>query len=174
MHPLHELIANIVADAKTQDVRAVFGKDCGGTQKIQLFCTNRATRENLFCEVDAVVLKRDEVKVIVEIEETDIRPVALCGKVFASALASHFIDESGVYPMAERVSFVQVIDTKKLSPSSSKLRQCVNLAASIQPHIEEVGRSMQSYQIFYGDLAEFERSKPQRELVEYLLDAVSA
>jgi hypothetical protein len=29
------------------------------------------------------------VKVIIEVEESDIRPVHLCGKVFVSALATH-------------------------------------------------------------------------------------
>ena len=60
-------------------------------------------------------------KIAIQIEESDIRPTALCGKVFVSALASHFIHQGTSFPLAGPVTFVQVIDTSKLSTNASKL-----------------------------------------------------
>lgn len=112
--------------------RGITGKDCGGTQNIQLFCKDNASRGTCYCCVDEAILKNHQVKVVVEIEESDIRPVALFGKVCVSALSSHFIHKGAIYPMAERMWFVQIIDTKKLSAKSSKLQQCLHLTDSVR------------------------------------------
>jgi hypothetical protein len=173
MHPLHKLIGEIILATEIPDCQAILGKDCGGSQHIQLFCNGQAASATRFCSADAAVFKDDAVKVLIEIEESDIRPVALCGKVFASALVSHSNHRGKSYPVAPGVSFIQVIDTSKLSSRSSKLAQCLYLRESVRNRISISGGSLQHYEIFHGDIAEFERTEAQRELQDYLREAVS-
>lgn len=172
MHPLHKLISEIVVGAEIPGGQPLLGKDCGGDQHIQLFCIGKAARATRFCSIDAAMLKDEEVKVIIEIEESDMRPMALCGKVFVSALASHFIHRGKMYPIAANASFIQVIDTRKLSSLSSKLTQCVHLRESIRNTISTIGNLQ--YEIFHSDIAEFERAEAQRELQDHLREAVLA
>ena len=172
MHPLHKLIAKIILETELPGAHPVLGKDCGGDQQIQLFCNGQAARATRFCSVDAAVLKDGEVKIIIEIEESDIRPTALCGKVFVSAHASHFIHRGKSYPIAAHASFMQVIDTRKLSPRSSKLTQCSHLTELIRNTLSANDRHME-YDIFYGDVAEFEQMEPRQELQNHLRAAGS-
>lgn len=169
MHPLHKLIGKILTTMQIPEGRVILDMACGGDQHIQLFCTDRASRESRYCFVDAAILQHDKVKVIFEIEESDIRPAALCGKVFVSALASYFIHRSVEYPMAEKTAFVQIIDTRKLSPDSSKIDQCRYLSQSIVDSLQLLGKPLQNYQIFHGDIAEFQSAKAQEELREHIL-----
>src|SRR5215471_13288137 len=88
---LHNLIAEIVRSLKIADTRILCDcRDCGGDQKLQLFCSEIPSRETLLCEVDALILVDNEVKVVIEID-TAIRPVQLCGKLHISTYATHFI-----------------------------------------------------------------------------------
>ena len=152
--------------------QVILGKDCGGAQYIQLFCNSRAEFATRLCSVDAVVIKGGEVVAIIEIEESDIRPMALCGKVSVSAHASYFIHRRQAHPIAHRVAFVQVIDTKKLSEGSSKVAQCQNLL-ELNRNSLSAGDKDVAYDIFHGDIAEFERPEAQRELQEHLLETIS-
>jgi len=156
MHPLHKLIAQILVGTEMDSGEPLLGKDCGGDQYIQLFCNDRVARASRFCSIDAAVWKNDELKIIIEIEESDIRPIALCGKAFASALVSHFIHKGVSYPIASRATFIQIIDASKLSSRSSKLDQCRYLLESIRNTLSTIGGSLRGYEIFHGDIAEFE------------------
>jgi hypothetical protein len=89
MHLLHILIGEIILGAELTGCEPILGKDCGGDQYIQLFCDSRSEMATRFCSVDAIVLKDGQVKIIIEIEESDIRPAALSGKLFVSAHTSH-------------------------------------------------------------------------------------
>jgi hypothetical protein len=172
MHPLHVTIAKIIMRTQMTGCQVILGKDCGGDQNIQLFCNTEAEMATRFCSVDAIVLKDGKVIVVIEIEESDIRPVALCGKVLVSALAPHFIHREKDYPVAPHASFIQVIDTKDLSPNSSKLPECRHLIELIRSTLSTSGRNME-YDIFHGDAAEFERREAQQELHDHLRAASS-
>jgi len=172
MHPLHIIIGKIILGAELSGCQVILGKDCGGDQNIQLFCKDEAGYATRFCSVDAIVLKDGKVKVIIEIEESDIRPMALCGKAFVSALAPHFIHQGKSYPIAPHAFFIQVIDTKELSPRSSKLPQCRHLIELVREALSTSGRNME-YDIFHGDIAEFERPESRRELQDHLRIACS-
>lgn len=172
MHPLHITIAKIILETKMSGCHVILGKDCGGDQNIQLFCKCEAEMATRFCSVDAIVLKDGKVVIVIEIEESDIRPAALCGKVLVSALAQHFIHRGKAYPIAPHANFIQVIDTKDLPPNSSKLPQCQHLIELIRTTLSTSGRDME-YDIFHGDVAEFERAEAQQELQDHVCAAVS-
>jgi hypothetical protein len=167
MHLLHILIARIILEADLPDCEVILGNDCGGDQYIQLFCEGRAESATRLCSVDAIVLKGGNVIAIIEIEESDIRPMALCGKVLVSILARQFVHRGQSYPIAAHASFVQVVDSRKLSSRSSKSAQCERLIISIRDLLSKSGRNME-YDIFFGDIAEFERPEAQQELQQHL------
>jgi len=70
-------------------------------------------------------LKDGKVKVIIETEESDIKPVQICGKLLVSALSKYFIHERyGVVEMDDSVLFLQMLDSSKLKPGrTSNLEQ---------------------------------------------------
>ena len=141
--------------------------ECGGDQRLQFFCRNEKSNPTKYCHVDGVILDNDFVKVIIEIEESDgsnIRPIALCGKLLASALSSHFIDDSGRYPFAGSVSFVQIVRTNL----KSKIAQCKNLQQSIRCVLPMKNSSVADYQIFYGENSDFIREDDRKELIAHV------
>jgi hypothetical protein len=139
MHKLHVWIGEILKEIGVPGCEVILGKDCGGDNSIQLFCKDWPAMATRFLLPDAAVLKDGELKGIVEIEESDIRPLALSGKVFASAFASHSSYRGTTYPVAAYAFFVQVIDTSKLSARSSKLAQCSYLRESIRDTMRRSG-----------------------------------
>lgn len=56
---------------------------CGGNQHIPLFCTSARSRETEYCNVDLMILKNNKIKVILEIEESNVKPTQVCGKLRA-------------------------------------------------------------------------------------------
>jgi hypothetical protein len=171
-HPLHRLIGMIVSQLDAPNAQVVLDTACGGQQKIQLFCADAKSHETCVCHVDALVLRNEQVKVIIEVEESDIRPVHLCGKVFVSALATHFMHRNERYGMADKVFFVQVIDTSSKSDRSSKLPQCRYLEPLIQNLLHGSGTNIQ-YDIFYGGVSQFEVDADQQQLIHHIRSAVT-
>ena len=118
-HPVHEKVGKIFKEAipTESNLTLLLDQVCGGTEHIPLFCSPEKSRANVFCNVDLLLLKNDEVKIIVEIEESDVKPTQICGKMLTSALSSHYIHQnSGNKPvkMADSVLFIQVVDTSSL------------------------------------------------------------
>jgi len=136
-----------------------------------VFCTDKKCNSSRYCFVDIAILLNDEVKVVIEIEESDIRPVAICGKLFISALASHFIHESS-RRMADAAHFIQLIDTRKLTDRSSKLAQCEHLMSSFQHLLQAVGKNV-TYHLHYGKVARFCMEEDQRALLDDLRFALA-
>jgi len=74
------------------------------------------------CNVDMLILRSNSIKVIIEIEESNVKPVQICGKLLASALSSHYIygDDPPV-PVDGSVLFIQILDTSKLREGTLKV-----------------------------------------------------
>ena len=171
-HPLHKLIGDIVRGLDAPNTKVILDKACGGEQKVQLFCTDAKSYKSCLCHVDAAIPFNDQVKVIIEIEESDIRPVHLCGKVLVSALATHFIHRNKPYRMADTVFFVQVIDTSGKPDSASKLPQCRYLEPSIQ-NLLRASNAPLRYDIFYGGVNQFQCGADQQELMNHIRHAIA-
>jgi len=50
-------------------------------------------KQNKFCNVDMLILKGGKIRAIMEIEESDIKPVQICRKFLVSALSKYFIHD---------------------------------------------------------------------------------
>jgi hypothetical protein len=76
------------------------------------------------------------------------------------------------YGMADKVFFVQVIDTSSKSDRSSKLPQCRYLEPLIQNLLHGSGTNIQ-YDIFYGGVSQFEVDADQQQLIHHIRSAVT-
>lgn len=98
-------------------------KQQGVQQRIPLFCSEEKSRENEFCNVDMLVLKEGKIKMIVEIEESNVKPTQVCGKFLTSALSKYYIHETQnnqPIEMDEKVTFIQILDTSRLVRGKTK------------------------------------------------------
>lgn len=155
-HPLHEVISDLTAEVMPPHCTLVKDPACRGDQCVPLFCSDKRSLATEFCNVDLLVLHSNRIRLIVEIEESNVKPTQIAGKFLTAALASHFIhDRHGVtaIPKDQRVVFFQFVDTAGLPAGSVKRDQWRNIERSIQSILPIGG--IQEYRLFFGDSAEF-------------------
>ena len=174
VHPLHRIVADLFEHSLPEGCRLVRDEACGGDQRIPLFCSKEKSRTTWYCDVDMLIIKNGKIAIIVEIDESDIKPTQICGKFLTSALARYYIHESEndvPIEMHDSVTFIQIMDTSKLKrDKTSKFKQWNNLEKSIQAILPVTGNRIQRYRLFYGDEAYFE-SKKCSELIAYIKNA---
>jgi hypothetical protein len=128
---------------------------CEGKQHIPLFCSPVKNRENEFCNVDMMLLKNDRIKLIVEIEESNVNPNQICGKFLTSALAKFYIHcskKNKPVEMDESVIFLQILDTSKLvKGKTKKIKRWKQLEASINNILPLEDSSINNYRILTAD-----------------------
>lgn len=155
LHSIHEEIAEIFNVALSSNYILIKDEACGGKQHIPLFYTAKKSRETEYCNVDLIVLKEKKIKIIVEIEESNVKPTHICGKFLTSALASHYIHSSmknEPVGMDDHVTFVQIVDTSGLAKEkTSKCKQWKTLEASIKKIIPLKNSKIAEYRLFSTD-----------------------
>ncbi len=169
-HPLHIKVSELINDSIFPGAKVIKDPACGGNQHIPLFCSDRRSRETEYCNVDLLITVDSRIKVIVEIEEANIKPTQICGKFLTSALSSYFIHESEnnkCVGMADSVLFIQILDTSKLKiDKTSKTRQWEKIEESIQNIIPVRWSKIDHYKLFYGNDSDFKTST----LIEYIVN----
>jgi hypothetical protein len=140
-HSLHLYVGNKIStyfgDAVVRDTA------CGGTHRLPLIYDRPKKRETTFCNVDMLIY-RDTVKVIFEIEEADIKPTQVFGKFLTSAL-SRFYEYKGVNKALDKsLLFIQVLDNIKLKPKTKKFRQFEYLSRAVNRRL-----TLQDKTIYY-------------------------
>jgi len=165
-HELHEVIGVAIAETDLPRCTVVRDLACGGDQNIPLFCCREKSSKTEYCDVDLLILKDNKVRVIVEIEEANVTPIQICGKLLASALSSHFIHDKWGAPveMGDSVLFIQILDTSKLKLSqTSKMEQWTRLEQSIRGVLPVEGSRICCYRMFQGDTKEFALNSEKRK-----------
>lgn len=155
LHSMHEEIAEIFNAALPPNYILIKDEACGGKQHIPLFCTAKKSRETEYCNVDLLVLKEKKIGIIVEIEESNVKPTQICGKFLTSALASHYIHsamKNEPVGMVDPVTFIQIMDTSGLvKERTSKYKQWKALEASINKIIPLKNSKIAKYRLFTTD-----------------------
>jgi len=149
-HPLHDAIGHVLKSCVPED-DLILDPACGGSQHIPLFVSDARTRETAFCNVDALILKNGQIKVIIEIDESNTKPTHVAGKFLTSAMATHYIHDSvGGPPVIKHDSvwFLQVLSTSGLEDRSKKTGQWENLRSSIRALLP-MGQ-VEHYELLYG------------------------
>ncbi len=110
--------------------------ECSNEQKkhkIPLYCSDENRKDTHYSDVDILIPKGDKIKVIIEIEESDITPIRIFGKFLAAESSSCYIYNSEKYKVEDNsVKFIQILYTPKLNGNSSKHEQTKNIETSIQ------------------------------------------
>ncbi len=154
IHPLHKTIADKIGNALPPH-SLIRDKACSGDQRIPLFNTIQKSRKTQYCNVDLLMLKNNKIKVIVEIEETNVKPTQICGKFLTSALANYYIhtsEKNEPIGMDDSVTFIQVVATSKLvKEKTSKLQQWEVLEESIKSIIPLKNSRITSYKLLTAD-----------------------
>lgn len=178
-HPLHKAIGGIVTGNLLPGYEVLKDRACGGKQNIPLFCSEKKSNQTEYCNVDLLILKADKIRVIIEIEEANIKPTQICGKFLTSALSSFYIHENKdnrVYSMHDSVSFIQILDTPKIKKDkTSKIEQWKNIEESIKKIIPVKDSKIDNYRLFYGEVLEFGvNGEKRKELIDYIRKFLSS
>jgi hypothetical protein len=175
-HPLHRLIGAIVSYAEHDfpNTTVILDKICGGTQNIQLFCNDSPSNSTRFCKLDIGILRCDQLRAMIEIEESNIGVVQLCGKAAASRLASHFIHRKHKYPRAARVSFMQFVGCSAgpNTQTPSKKGQLLYLQPLLQRLLDPLEPFTFQYDVFYGLAEDFSYWDAQTQIRDHLREAL--
>ena len=120
------------------------------------------------CDVDLLAHKSGGRTVIIEVEESNVKPVQVFGKFFASAHATHHGEDR----IDERpLLFIQVLDTSTLKiDKTGKIEQWKVLEALIKQHAKRWPRQAErrvKYELLVGGPDDFRReSGPGTRLVK--------
>ena len=172
-HFLHKKIGTVIDNALKgySQIKVIKDPACStdehgpDRQHIPLFVSKDNKLSTRYCCVDLLILQDDKIRIIVEIEESDIKPTQICGKFLTSALSKNYIHdkEDGRKEMGELVAFIQVIDISKLKDRSVKKEQVLELEKSINQILPLKGRPVDEYKLFVGTAnSEFE------EMLEFI------
>jgi len=127
LHKLHKIIAKRLAKQIPESCKLLVDYACGGSQRLPLFLDKPKSRKTTCCNVDMLVLQNHTIRVIIEIEETDIKPTQVCGKFLTSVLGLYFIhkccDTHIVEKSSDGVLFLQVVYTPNRGMKSVKYKQ---------------------------------------------------
>ncbi len=172
-HPLHRIVGQCISSYRFTSCRIIKDHASGGQQNIPLFCSKDKSNKTEYCNIDLLILEDSKIRVIIEIEETDITPTQICGKFLTSALSSYFIHESennNPIRMSDSVLFVQILNTSRLKERTAKLDQWKNLEKSIRKILPIEGSRVRKYKLLRGNVSEFKSGHRNKctELITYI------
>jgi hypothetical protein len=129
--PLHKKIGDVLKNMeKVLGMDVILDKECGigkinKKQQIPLFIKKPKGNGTEICNVDAMIIKDNKIRIIIEIEESDNKPTQICGKYLTSNLAEFYAHDTlgkgkEINIDKSSVLFIQIIDTKSLKKGSNK------------------------------------------------------
>ena len=174
-HPLHKIIGECINSNVFPSCKIIKDPACGGQQNVPLFCSKDKSNETEYCKVDLLMIKDNKIRVIIEIEETDVKPTQICGKFLTSALSSYYIHDSEnntPIGMSDSALFIQILDTSQRKEKTSKLKQWKNLEKSIK-NILPINK-IRKYKLLYGNVSDFKNGESNKcdKLVDYIKEAL--
>lgn len=161
-HPLHEIIADVIETKLPEGMALIRDPACVGEQRIPLFLSDEKSRATWICDVDSLLVVGRQIRVIIEVDESDVKPTQIAGKFLASAISTHYSHKNagGSIPKAESVTFLQFLSTSALPNGTSKTAQWINIERAIR-NLLPVG-NITHYHLFYGLPDEFRSGETLR------------
>jgi len=174
-HTLHKVIGKCINGNEFPNCKIIKDPACGGQQNVPLFCSKDKSNETEYCNVDLLMIKDNKIRVIIEIEETDVKPTQICGKFLTSALSSYYIHKSennAPIGMSDSVLFIQILDTSQLKEKTSKIKQWEKLEKSIKNMLPI--NKIRKYKLLYGNVSDFKNREGNKctKLVAYIKEAL--
>jgi len=161
-HELHLKIGEHLKSIDIENTKIIIDPACGGNQNIPLFLSDTKSNQTEICNVDLMIIKNNKIKIIIEIEEANVKPTQILGKFMTSALAESHIhkkNKDNPISMDENVCFIQILDTKKLNKKSNKTKQWDNIEDKIKKLLPSLQTNIKTYQLFYGNLEDINLNK---------------
>lgn len=171
-HPLHERVGNILKKSFEKKVLLDFAckenyKKGDPEHKLPLFMKDKPKRENQYCNVDILIItdqnNKKQIKVILEIDESDIKPTQICGKFLTSAMSNYYLykekrqKEHNVIPLSKSVLFIQILKNPyKAKQKGPKIIQGQNLMQSIKDIIPSQKLKITKYMLMWNTDPKFE------------------
>jgi hypothetical protein len=121
-HPVHSGIAGVlrhimkIMEKSTKEITLKLSPECDGCHNLPLYIKspveNETKSENEMCNVDAMILKNNDINIIIEIEESGFIPTKICGKYLTSNLAKLYQYKTiETIPTKEsNILFIQIVD----------------------------------------------------------------
>jgi hypothetical protein len=134
VHPLHEAIGKTLKTIELNKTTQIYcDPACNGDQNIPLFVNDTKSNSTECCNVDILFVKDGKAKVIIEIEEANITPTQICGKLLTSAIAKqHIHKNSGNVPFGDSTVFIQIVDTSRLKIDTKKDKQLILIEKALK------------------------------------------
>jgi hypothetical protein len=164
-HPLHDLIGNILwNDEFLNENGYEVERDsaCGGDHNVSMFCSPIIRSDVHFSDADLLITKGNKIRVIMEIEESNINPVHIMGKFLGNALSPYHFYVNGTKNISctqDSTLFIQVCDTKDIKPGSVKKKQFDQIEVSIKKMIPNDKMKIIEYRMIYGTQNDFDGSQ---------------
>lgn len=161
-HHYHEEIAGLLNKKSLPEVTVLKDSACQPDHlddekpqkkhRITLFKGSGRDRVRM-CDVDILAFRGEQEAVIIEIEESNVKPVQVFGKFFASAHSTHH----GEKRIGERrLLFIQVLVAKAVSsPRSRKMKQWGALEDIIKRHVKRRFKRKVQYELLGGGPDDF-------------------
>lgn len=180
LHPLHEAIGRLIKSADfskygTPNVLMDTACDLKNRRRIS-FCRQGAGTYIRYCDVDMLITIERRAKVIIEIEESNVKPIHIFGKFFTSSFSDSFIytgkDNRKPLSINNSVLFVQVLDSSKLNyRNSMKPSQWTYIEQMIQDGLKNPFGRITEYNLFQGKSSDFEPDAEEgKRLVKKIRD----
>jgi len=173
-HPFHKIIGDIFTDENFpfEGIRILKDAACGGDHTLPLFCSDVRSYATRYTCVDLMIIKDQKIKVIMEIEESNVKPLHLFGKYLASAMVKCYIYGREKIGMDISVVFVQILDNSRQKRKSARNEQWENVKMSIQSINPVKGSSIKEYKIFYGNQTDFISGDKKGKLINFVKSAL--
>jgi hypothetical protein len=162
-HELHIALGNAFKDILElkKDYKVELDEACetdpDKKKHLPFFLSDVAHNDTEITNVDLMVVKDKTVKVICEIEESDITPIRTYGKVFTTATTLMCqLNDKTRYKLDKNGIFIQVLSSEKLKDYSKKEKQGENIENAINNLLKSSCSWVKEYHLIYGKIDDFE------------------
>lgn len=180
-HNFHIAIGNLITPATIKPENfpeselLTIHKDhaCDPTTDGQIIALYRTISGEIeLCNVDMLIEVGGKAKVIIEIEESDVTPVHVFGKFFASAFCDRYKTKGSDFKrFSPKMFFIQILEWSVNKQRSLKPRQWDHISVSIGGI--KTARYQErdwNYRIIYGPMEEFSVNRAKgKELVSTIM-----
>jgi len=121
-----------------------------------MFISDKSENSTHFADADLIITQDRKVRVIIEIEESNINPNHIMGKFLGNALSPFYISkyESTTFEQSSCL-FIQICDIKKLPDDSNKRTQFDQISLGISSLLPSNKFKIIDYCLIYGIQNEF-------------------
>lgn len=141
---------------------------------LPFFLSDNAHNDTEITNVDLMIVKDNKVKLICEIEESDVKPIRTFGKVFvAIASISCKLKDGKKYLVDNDGIFIQVLSKTGLKPNTKKIEQGKNIEKAINAILKSNCSWIKEYHLFYGDGDDFNLKKDGYNFIDDVIKKCS-